>query len=302
MPLSTVVSLVMLQVVLPALFIAWLARARPTGRSLWLVQALGVGAYLAFGLAVGNAAWTSVYLSGALLIGYVAALVVSFRRTPALWWPIRPGKGLGPIVFIGTHLLLALLFVPLCVLAFRGYAAPENPVPLVFPLRNGVYHVGQGGNHPLINYHNVSTTQRYALDVTRLNALGLRAAGLYPERLDRYAIFGDTLYSPCSGVVDTARTDLPDLTPPDRDREHPPGNHVVLNCDGVTVYLAHLMQGSVRVATGDSVAAGTPMGRVGNSGNTTEPHLHLHAERNGAGVPVTFGGRFLVRNSLVWSR
>ena len=48
------------------------------------------------------------------------------------------------------------------------------------------------------------------------------------------------------------------------------------------------------------LAAGDPLGRVGNSGNTTEPHLHVHAvdPETGQGVPVSFGGRSPVRNRL----
>jgi murein DD-endopeptidase MepM/ murein hydrolase activator NlpD len=47
------------------------------------------------------------------------------------------------------------------------------------------------------------------------------------------------------------------------------------------------------------VKEGQRIGRVGNSGNTSEPHLHIHAERDGAGVPLRFDGRFPVRNDLV---
>lgn len=61
-----------------------------------------------------------------------------------------------------------------------------------------------------------------------------------------------------------------------------------------------MMRESVAVDSGHAVAGGAPIGRVGNSGNTTEPHLHIHATRGGHGVPVTFDGRFLVRNSLIW--
>jgi murein DD-endopeptidase MepM/ murein hydrolase activator NlpD len=52
------------------------------------------------------------------------------------------------------------------------------------------------------------------------------------------------------------------------------------------------------------VKQGDPLGQVGNSGNSSQPHLHLHAERGGEpgeilvgeAVPITLGGRFLVRN------
>jgi hypothetical protein len=47
------------------------------------------------------------------------------------------------------------------------------------------------------------------------------------------------------------------------------------------------------------VTAGTPLARVGNSGNTTEPHLHIHADRAWVAVPARFDGRWLVRNAIV---
>ena len=75
----------------------------------------------------------------------------------------------------------------------------------------------------------------------------------------------------------------------------------------VNLLLAHLKRGSVLVKIGDRVSAGQPIGHVGNSGNTSEPHLHVHAQRQvtkdgnteWVGVPICFGSRWLVRNSLV---
>jgi murein DD-endopeptidase MepM/ murein hydrolase activator NlpD len=60
------------------------------------------------------------------------------------------------------------------------------------------------------------------------------------------------------------------------------------------------MQKSVSVAPGDRLAPGDPIARVGNSGNTTEPHLHVHAfdQGTGEGVPMTFDGREPVRNRV----
>ena len=63
------------------------------------------------------------------------------------------------------------------------------------------------------------------------------------------------------------------------------------------------------VAVGDKVKTGQPIGRAGNTGNTSEPHLHIHVEKGGneipilkgEGIPIIFDGRFLVRNSLVFS-
>ncbi|MFJ8225923.1 peptidoglycan DD-metalloendopeptidase family protein [Streptomyces griseus] len=74
------------------------------------------------------------------------------------------------------------------------------------------------------------------------------------------------------------------------------GNHVILDLGGGTyaVY-AHVRRGSLRVKPGDPVRAGQALGQVGNSGNTTEPHLHFHLMDgpdldNARGVPFTWRG------------
>ena len=55
------------------------------------------------------------------------------------------------------------------------------------------------------------------------------------------------------------------------------GNHVILDLGGGRfAFYAHLQPGSLRVKTGDKVRRGQVVGLVGNSGNSTEPHLHFH--------------------------
>ncbi len=73
------------------------------------------------------------------------------------------------------------------------------------------------------------------------------------------------------------------------------GNHVIVERDGVFAVYAHLRQGSVSVAVGDDVEGGQQIGEVGNSGNTSEPHLHFHLMDRarptaGAGVPFRWAG------------
>ncbi len=70
------------------------------------------------------------------------------------------------------------------------------------------------------------------------------------------------------------------------------GNHVVIRRDGALVLLAHLRAGSVRPRLGDRVSTGEMIGECGNSGNSTEPHLHLQVsdsvEQDGRGIPLAF--------------
>jgi murein DD-endopeptidase MepM/ murein hydrolase activator NlpD len=72
------------------------------------------------------------------------------------------------------------------------------------------------------------------------------------------------------------------------------GNHVVLDLGGgVYAALAHLRRGSVLVRPGDRVAAGQPLAACGNSGNSTESHLHFQLMDHpsvllAAGLPLVF--------------
>jgi Peptidase family M23 len=182
-------------------------------------------------------------------------------------------------------------------------------IELEFPIRGGVYYIVHGGSAGLLNAHHVSDSQRFALDVVALNVLGARAKGIYPHRLRDYQIFARAVHSPCSGTVTATSDGLPDMPPAQPDHQHPAGNHIVIRRDqsDISIGFAHLMQGSVSVRPGDRVETGQFLARVGNSGNSSEPHLHLHAKRggdsqsmlDGAGVPMRLGGRWLIRNSLV---
>lgn len=143
------------------------------------------------------------------------------------------------------------------------------------------------------------------MDILQLNDSGVRTTSLFTADLDRYVIFGQPVSSPCDGRIVAAADGLADNVPPHRDREHPTGNHVVVACHGVRVFLAHLQQGSVVVQPGALVASDDVVGRVGNSGNTSEPHLHVHAVRGevpdhvSAPVPILFDGTFPVRNTIL---
>ncbi len=68
------------------------------------------------------------------------------------------------------------------------------------------------------------------------------------------------------------------------------GNHVIIEVSAATdetyVALMHLRQGSVTVKQGDEVRAGDLLGRVGNTGNTTQPHLHIQLTRRATPQPA----------------
>ena len=100
--------------------------------------------------------------------------------------------------------------------------------------------------------------------------------------LEDYGCYGTTVVAPVSGRVHHATDGAPDHTPGQlsADLENATGNSVVLRLEtGTYLLIAHLKPGSVRVETGDDVAEGDPLGACGNSGNTSEPHIHIHHQR-----------------------
>lgn len=270
----------------------------------WFLTTCMVGAYILFIYMAAPWSWISYYLRFIFLPLWAVAAYFSWQKST----PFAQGQQERSWAKIGGTVLPLLVFLGALLFAIRGYFYSADAVSLSFPLQDSSYYVGQGGNSHFLNYHNPNPAQQYALDIVALNGLGARASGLYPSELEKYVIYGATVYSPCTGTVLEAVDGLPDQIPPARDTENLAGNHVIIECQGVQLVLAHLQEGTVQVTSGESVDEGQPLGKVGNSGNTTEPHLHIHAVANdsggdsikvmdGEGVPLLFDGKFLVRNS-----
>lgn len=207
-------------------------------------------------------------------------------------------------------LVAAAIVLSLWTLLHRFPSA--QAINLQFPFRQGLFYVGHGGNHFIINHHFKNASQRYAVDILQINRAGFPSRGILPAKLDAYEVFGEPIYSPCDGVVTAAVDGVEDLPPPQRTLQEIAGNHVVIQCDKGDIYvgLAHLKKGSLCVRQGDRVHTAQVLGKVGNSGHTMEPHLHIQAKKggrpdamlDGTGVPITFSGRWLVRNSLWFGR
>ncbi|MBO0890767.1 MAG: M23 family metallopeptidase [Acidothermales bacterium] len=157
----------------------------------------------------------------------------------------------------------------------------------------------------------------YAIDFVAVDEHGRSAprswrALLATERPERCQGFGLPVLTPATGVVVLTHDGEPDhearrsqlalltyaLGQAKRVRAGPApvaGNHVVIGLgrQGAFVLLAHLRRGSVRVAPGDGVAPGEPVGECGNSGNSTDPHVHVQVTAStdwptARGLPLAF--------------
>jgi peptidase M23-like protein len=128
--------------------------------------------------------------------------------------------------------------------------------------------------------------QRFAVDFVRLHG-GSTYSG-DPGRNRSYLLYGAPVLAVAPGRVVATRNDLPQGVPGRESKvtlETAAGNRVVedLGAGRFALY-AHLQPGSVRVRVGQRVRRGAVLGLVGNSGASTEPHLHFHV-MDGPGGP-----------------
>jgi len=204
-------------------------------------------------------------LAGALPAG------LALLRIGCELWPRRAPRSRMRLLAYATGALvvsfeLGSLFAPV----------HAEPVELALPF-TGRWSVLQGGSAYSFNHHYRVPAQRDALDLMALE--DGRAVREAVEQLEDYASWGRPLLAPSAGTVVRAVGDRPDWPIGQRDPAHPAGNHVIIELAPQRyVLLAHLQRNSLSVRAGERVRAGQPVGRCGNSGNTTAPHLHIQVQ------------------------
>ena len=163
-------------------------------------------------------------------------------------------------------------------------ASPIGP-----PLRGGVWLAGNGPapetghRRALIPIGGTpSIAQRFAIDYVRVGDDHRTFTGDSLKNASYHA-YGQDALSVGEGIVVAVKDSIPENVPGINSRAVPitletvGGNHVIIDLGGGRyAFYAHLQPGSLQVKRGDKVRTGQVVGLVGNSGNSTEPHLHFH--------------------------
>jgi Peptidase family M23 len=183
----------------------------------------------------------------------------------------------------------------------------------IFPLR-GTSYVGWGASFH--TGHRFTPPEEFALDIAKLGGAGISHGGDGTQFTDYYAYGAEVLAAADGNVVraiDGQTEDASAMQQPGestdaynarqqesqarmvaKDANLAAGNYVMLDHgNGEFSLYAHMQPGSVRVKLGERVKAGTVIGKLGSSGNSTEPHLHFHVCDQPeplacAGIPVSF--------------
>jgi hypothetical protein len=203
------------------------------------------------------------------------------------------------VAFWGAVLLSLPIAVSLSWLIAKTlpYPPTEKCAVLDLPVR-GTWLAGHAGATEFTNLH---TAHVYAIDILKLGPDGRLMDGSDLVVTNWYG-YDEPVYAPAEGQIVKVVDNLPCGPIGHRDTVNRAGNHVVIDIgNGRQVLLAHLMAGSVAVEEGEYVTSGALIGRVGNSGNSDAPHLHLHVQ-SASGTKVPFRFRLMQRKRwLFWT-
>ena len=280
---------------LSGIALAWLFQAINSRRLERLVQIVASGSIVVFLFQTGTWVFTSNYLRFLMLGLFLAAVLLIYRRS------CNDGfqRTASSFFQVSLSIAVAVSFLALNALVVAARYPSGDYIDLSFPLRDGTYSVLQGGSNVVANPFHTLSGNPFPIDFVKLNGFGNRANGIAPRELAEYRIFGEVLHSPCSGTLLTARDGMPDNAPGTVDLVHTEGNFLIIGCGEAEILMAHLKSGSLLVSPGQRVTEGQPIGQIGNSGNTMEPHLHIEASKGGRPISLRFGGRVLIVNDVV---
>ena len=311
-------TVLVLQFLLPVGLLLWLAVAPAVGRAAFALHAASTAAVL-LALAL-VPMWIVPPWPAPWAYGFAFVLIIAWRMPTVLRQANRGGgHAARHRVALAALVLLGAFGAYVSAMAVLGRTQPPGPVADIgLPFADGQYLVASGGANRWVNAHLRTLDERvpryhawrgqsHAVDLIKVDAVGRRGNELRPLRLERYLGFGAPVLAPCSGTVVFVVDGLPDQAIGQRDTVNKAGNLVMIDCGDFVVALAHLQRGSIGVRVGERIERGVVLGRMGNSGQSDEPHLHIHAQR-GLGrehpfdaepLPLRIDGRFPVRNDVL---
>lgn len=175
----------------------------------------------------------------------------------------------------------------------------RNQTRLALPFR-GEWLIVWGGDTVEQNQHRNAPNQRFAFDILKVNEKGSTHAGDGWKNEDFYA-FGQEIIAPADGTVIYAVDGVHDNKPGESNRMFLPGNTIIVkHRENEYSLFAHFKQNSIRVKVGDKVTKNQVLGLCGNSGNSSEPHLHFQVQNTAffedEGSMKTFFERITVKS------
>jgi len=153
----------------------------------------------------------------------------------------------------------------------------RNKTKLVLPF-NDAWTVFWGGDTKELNYHVVSKAQKNAFDIVIKDKTGKSYKTDGKTNEDYYA-FGKEIFAPCDGIIVLVVDGVKENKPGELNPIYVPGNSVILKTmNNEYLLFAHFKHHSIKVKEGEKVKQERVLGLCGNTGNSSEPHLHFHIQ------------------------
>jgi len=153
----------------------------------------------------------------------------------------------------------------------------RNISKLILPFK-GEWTVFWGGDTKELNYHVVDQAQKNAFDLLITDEKG-NSYKTIGQTNDDYYVFGKEIIAPAAGEVVLVVEGIKDNTPGEMNPIYVPGNTVIIKtANDEYLFFAHFKQHSIKVKQGQQVKQGELLGFCGNSGNSSEPHLHFQIQ------------------------
>lgn len=206
------------------------------------------------------------------------------EHTHYLWLDDQRKKALS-VYFDSNHMIDRLVVQPY--ITFKGMSRVTTKVSYSMPV-DDEWLVFWGGEDEFINYHYPDASQRYAYDLLIMHE-GKTYQGDPSDNTNYYA-FDKKVTAPADGRIVKIVNDIEDNVPGEMIEKKPAGNYIIIEHAKREYSLtAHLKKGSVEKKVGDVVKQGDMVARCGNSGNTSEPHIHFQVMN----IPKAKGGQSL---------
>jgi len=306
----------------------WLWYGKYKSKLIWIVKAVMVSSVAVLADQITWWSMASHYLRFVSIALLIFCLIFGYRKNRKLPFCIQGNKSIILVVVCITITLGTSYYLLSCLKA-RFYN-DEKSIDIEFPMKNGVYTLVNGGNgqQHIMNYHMFGKNPppgngpaaAYALDIRKLSWLGNEKKGIsFSDSLESYEMYDQPVYSPCNGVVIAAQKNAYDRVDIGG-MGGAQGNYVIIKMDDqgdfahpVIIMMAHFKHGSLNVSVGDKVSTNQVIAKVGASGTSQKGTPTLHVQANeysktgiygifGKSIPITFHGRFMVKNDLIFMK
>lgn len=253
---------------------------------LWEIISLGI----IYGIGGEIAPW--IWNANIFVIAPIACILLIAQLIITILRLIKHKKILWNLLFVTVTLIVSYpitILFGISTLTYPMHEKYSQSLIINSPITDGILFGGKD-----YKAHAVWPCECYAYDILK------EPYGINSTNLTDYGIYLNDVACPVNGTIIAANDIEEDIEPNTDCFKSSLGNYIFIRVEktGTYLILAHLEKNSINVSVGDYVTEGMIIAKVGNSGTTSEPHLHIQHQKNNPlqmkflicseGLPISF--------------